>query len=62
MPVDQQPYQPITMPMAVALEGLEQLAHLGLGEMLADAIGLVRLAPRRGNWSHYNAFHTIETS
>src|SRR3974377_1051965 len=41
VPVDQQPYQPIAMPMAVALEGLEQLANLGLGEMLAHPIGFV---------------------
>ena len=41
MPVNQQAFQPITMPVAVGLEGLEQLAHLGLGEMFTDPIGLI---------------------
>src|SRR5262245_38201961 len=42
--VDQEPDQPVPMTVAVCFQGSKQLCHLRLCEVLADAIGSIRLA------------------
>jgi hypothetical protein len=44
MAVDDQPDQPIPVTVPVALEGGQQLVHLGLGQVLPDPVGIVPLA------------------
>src|SRR6516164_10981075 len=60
MAVDQESDQPIPVTVAVASQGGKQPRHLVLGQVLADTIGGVRLAPARSDWSHFSAFHQLE--
>jgi hypothetical protein len=45
MAVDQESDEPIPLAVPLAVQGGEQLAHFVLGQVLADSIGRVRLAP-----------------
>jgi hypothetical protein len=45
MAVDDQPDQPIPVTVPVALEGSQQLLHLGLGQVLSDPVGIVPPPP-----------------
>jgi hypothetical protein len=51
--VGDQPDQPIPVTVPVALEGGQQLVHLGLGQMLPDPVGIVP-AVLLSDWSHYD--------
>jgi hypothetical protein len=48
------------MTVPIAFHGGKQPVHFNLGQVLADPIGGVRLAPARCNWSHFSAFHQLE--
>ena len=60
MAIDQEADQPIALPMPIAFQRDKQPGHFVLGQVLADPIGRVRLAPPRCNWSHFSAFHQLE--
>jgi hypothetical protein len=60
MAVDQQADQPIALPVPIAFKGGEQPVNFVLGQMLADPIGGVRLAPDGCDWSHFSAFPQLE--
>jgi hypothetical protein len=60
MTVNQQADQPIALTMAIASQSCEQPVNFVLGQVLADPIGGVRLAPDGCDWSHFSAFHQLE--
>ena len=57
MSVNEQPDQPIALAVPVPAQRIEQLGHFVLGQMLADAVVRISLAP---NWSQNSAFNQFE--
>ena len=53
MAIDQEADQPIALAMPIAFQRGKQPGHFILGQVLADPIGRVRLAPSRCDWSHF---------
>jgi hypothetical protein len=60
--IDQQTDQPIAMTVPVGLQRSQELGHLGFGEVFTGAIGIVRLASLRCNWSHNRSVDQLEVS
>jgi hypothetical protein len=60
MAIDQEADQPIALPMPIAFQRGKQPGHFVLGQVLADPIGRVRLAPSWFDWSRFSAFHQLE--
>jgi hypothetical protein len=58
MTIDNERQEPIPVTMPVTLESGEELVDLGLGQMLAGAIGCIRLSTL--HWSHYAIFGLSE--
>jgi hypothetical protein len=42
-------------------QGGKQPSHFVLGQMLANSIGRIRLAPSRCDWSHFQCFSPGES-
>ena len=59
MAIDQEADQPIALPMAIAFQRGKQPGHFVLGQVLADPIGRVRLAPSRCDLSHLVLFTSL---
>ena len=49
VPIDHEPYEPVAVTVAVALQGREQLVHLLFGEVLVHPIGGVLLPALTGH-------------
>ena len=52
MAMDQEADQPIALSTPIAFQRGKQPGHFVLGQVLADPIGRVRLAPSCCDWSH----------